>query len=112
MARIVSNRDRGVCALCGLDTRALKLSVGRMRYRYGSDEDWNARFAEAFRHGYTERDRWRARLWDVDHIVPVVEGGGACGLDNLRTLCCPCHRRVTADLARKRAEKRKSESSP
>jgi 5-methylcytosine-specific restriction endonuclease McrA len=39
----------------------------------------------------------------MDHIVPVVEGGGACGLENLRTLCKPCHKRVTAELAGRRA---------
>ena len=37
-------------------------------------------------------------VWDADHIVPVVEGGGECGLDNYRTLCLPCHRKVTAQL--------------
>lgn len=39
-----------------------------------------------------------SRDWEVDHIVPVVEGGGECGMDNLRTLCVPCHRQVTREL--------------
>lgn len=30
-------------------------------------------------------------LWDADHMVPVSEGGGCCGLDNIATLCVPCH---------------------
>lgn len=45
-------------------------------------------------------------LWEADHIVPVVEGGGACGLDGLRTLCRQCHvaetRKLRARLARDR----------
>jgi len=41
--------------------------------------------------------------WQADHIVPVIEGGGSCGLDNLRTLCTDCHRQATAKLAAKRA---------
>jgi 5-methylcytosine-specific restriction endonuclease McrA len=41
--------------------------------------------------------------WDADHIVPVIEGGGECGLSNLRTLCRDCHKRVTAELAKRRA---------
>jgi len=50
------------------------------------------------RHG--ERDA----LWEADHIVPVCEGGGACGLDNLRTLCWQCHAGETARLhSRRRA---------
>ena len=41
----------------------------------------------------------------MDHIVPVVHGGGgACGLDNLRTLCRACHHRATARLAGVRAK--------
>ncbi len=45
--------------------------------------------------------------WDMDHIVPVIEGGGSCGLDNLRTLCREHHREVTAALATRRAQARK-----
>jgi 5-methylcytosine-specific restriction endonuclease McrA len=48
----------------------------------------------------------RTTAWDADHIVPVVEGGGLCGLDNYRTLCHPCHKKVTADLAARLARKR------
>lgn len=40
----------------------------------------------------------RRTLWDADHIVPVVEGGGECDLSNIRTLCLRCHREVTAAL--------------
>ena len=35
-------------------------------------------------------------LWEMDHRIPVVEGGGACDLGNLRSLCRACHRRETA----------------
>jgi hypothetical protein len=44
-------------------------------------------------------------LWEADHIVPVVHGGGgSCGLENLRTLCRACHHRATALLAGVRAK--------
>ncbi len=39
--------------------------------------------------------------WEVDHVVPVVEGGGECGLDNLRTLCRPARRPRWRDAAPK-----------
>ncbi len=29
--------------------------------------------------------------WHADHVIPVYKGGGMCQLDNLRTLCVPCH---------------------
>jgi 5-methylcytosine-specific restriction protein A len=44
------------------------------------------------------RARGSGHLWQADHIVPVVEGGGACGLDNYRTLCTACHKAETAAL--------------
>ena len=40
----------------------------------------------------------RRSLWDADHILPVAEGGGECDLENIRTLCLICHRRVTQEL--------------
>ena len=48
------------------------------------------------------RDRYekRARLpFDVDHVVPVVEGGGLCGPEGLATLCRPCHDVRTRELS-------------
>ena len=50
--------------------------------------------------------RAKRRLWELDHITPVVEGGADCGLDNLRTLCWSCHKQETAALAGRRAARR------
>lgn len=44
----------------------------------------------------------RRTLWDADHIVPVVEGGGECDLSNIRTLCVNCHRAATLALRERR----------
>jgi hypothetical protein len=77
-------RDRGVCALCGLDTEALRRARRKLDYaaRRRFEKDWGS----------------RNHLWDADHIVAVAEGGGECDLSNMRTLCLKCHRQVTADL--------------
>ena len=45
-------------------------------------------------------------LWEADHIVPVVEGGGACDLSNIRTLCLLCHREATRQLRERLAARR------
>jgi len=85
-------RDRGVCAICRIDTHAAYAELKRSR--------------GAFR--LKLLDRWglkrisRKTLWDADHIVPVVEGGGECDLANIRTLCLVCHRRVTIELRNRR----------
>jgi 5-methylcytosine-specific restriction endonuclease McrA len=81
-------RDAGVCAKCGVDTMALRRDMRRLDYaaRRKFLRDW----------GLSEGSR--KSLWDADHIVPVVEGGGQCDLANMRTLCLKCHREATAAL--------------
>lgn len=82
-------RDRGVCALCHTDTlaeyAALRRSRGQRRMQLL--QMWGIRSIRA-----------RKTLWDADHILPVAEGGGECDLQNLRTLCLPCHQEATAAL--------------
>jgi 5-methylcytosine-specific restriction enzyme A len=48
------------------------------------------------------RRRWRAERprWEADHILPVADGGGECGLENYRLLCRACHTAVTAQWRR------------
>jgi 5-methylcytosine-specific restriction protein A len=88
----VLDRDAGVCAKCGVDTVALRRDLRRLDYaaRRKFLKDW----------GLSEYSR--KSLWDADHIVPVVEGGGQCDLANMRTLCLKCHRDATAALRTRR----------
>ena len=84
----VFQRDRGVCAMCRTDTHAAYFDLKRSRGR----------------HKLKLLARWRLKrlnrktLWDADHILPVVEGGGECDLENIRTLCLLCHRQQTLEL--------------
>lgn len=60
------------------------------------------------------RDKWTCQLcggkgYDCDHIVPVAEGGGCCGVDNLRILCGKCHGAETGKL-RKRLNEQKRDA--
>ena len=84
----VFERDRGVCARCGVDTEALRLARRKLDYRARRefDRQWGA----------------RRQLWDADHILPVVKGGGECDLANMRTLCLLCHKVVTSQLRQER----------
>ncbi len=82
----VFQRDRGICASCGIDCvaqyRHLKRLRGTARKKARTDWGWSG----------------RKTLWDADHIIPVAEGGGECDLSNMRTLCLKCHRTHTAEL--------------
>jgi 5-methylcytosine-specific restriction endonuclease McrA len=95
--RWVRVRDKGVCASCGLDTaklkKQLKVSVGEEKRE----------LEERLRsQGFNPHKE----LWECDHILPVVEGGGHCTISNLRTLCIPCHKAETKALrARMKAKK-------
>lgn len=97
-AEQVHARDRGVCATCARDCDALFRKV-----RVVKRSERARRMAEL---GLPVHLLRRRRYWDVDHIQPVVEGGGSCGLENLRTLCWECHRRETRELSRRRAKVR------
>jgi 5-methylcytosine-specific restriction protein A len=89
----VLERDRGVCAGCGIDCLNAERQLKRLR---GA-----ARLKALL--GWGLRAGSRKSLWDADHVVPVVEGGGECDLNNLRTLCLKCHRAATAELRKRRS---------
>ena len=81
-------RDKGICALCSVDTVAAYIALKRSR---------GAAKVRLLQHWGLKTIN-RRTLWDADHIVPVVEGGGACDLSNIRTLCLLCHREATKQL--------------
>lgn len=160
------NRDKGICAHCGIDTvreltRILSswlnwVTVEKMRdkagktfgYAFKDPNNWfncvaiSHHHAKRSRHyGHTswastglgdktlrglcvqigwahlntagsrclcklcqEAKVWqlprRSTLWDADHIVPVADGGGECGLENYQTLCIQCHNKKSAKQRR------------
>lgn len=43
----------------------------------------------------------------LDHVKPVSDGGGSCGLENYRLLCPKCHTGITSTFNRDRAARRR-----
>jgi 5-methylcytosine-specific restriction protein A len=83
----VWKRDAGRCRICGFDVRS-------------AEREWKrTKPATANR---VARRKWRAARprWEADHIVPVADGGGECGLENYRLLCRGCHVAVTSQWRR------------
>ena len=113
----VYDRDKGICALCRLDTDAVEKTARvaiKKWYRRERAAGRPALWRGGVRmnvppHGSVYVDTSRS-LWQADHIVPVAEGGGACGLDNYRTLCVWCHPKETGKL-RRRLNARKRETT-
>lgn len=112
----VYDRDQGVCANCGTDTQRFKKLLRewpRVSYHFKSKalDALAEQFALA---GISTRRKIGSysrfgHTWEMNHITPVADGGGLCGLENLETLCLPCHRKETAAQAASRAAKARLE---
>lgn len=115
--KAVFARDKGVCALCLLDTEEARHGLQRARHAayalpLRSLEYTAARLAceaeerkwlERGFHGISTAGDW----WQGHHVKAVVDGGNH-SLDNLITVCTPCHKAATASLANRRASDRKT----
>lgn len=129
--RRVYERDGGICALCKVNTEGAKAEgialLGRL-FAQRTSIEWRGYFANSGP-SLIKKDQshpeWLAHCakyrlkpdhnpyrapWHADHRIPVVEGGGECGLDNLRTLCIPCHQDVTRKLRKRIAQRKKGSS--
>lgn len=131
---MVRERDRGVCAACGLDTERLRnllvpswpvvlRAFCAERRLDASLTTWTPEVMAEWDFLRTKLARWAAKLrvranpvwlrriekqqdlWDADHAVAVEDGGGCCGLDNLQTLCALCHGSKTVAATRARASR-------
>ncbi len=105
----VHNRDKGICAECGDDMKGLRENIALIRQAIEVTYWTYSQMDPFYRLIGLPYGRVGLRLWDVDHIVPVIEGGAKLGLANLRTLCFWCHKLDTAKLAARRAAFRRLE---
>jgi len=101
--KYVFERDRAICAKCGIDTKWLGAKIEEIqslwkRYRPVSVSQYVTDFGPWGIEAYKQ-------FWEADHILPVCEGGGCCGLENYQTLCLKCHKEETAGLSKRRAAK-------
>src|SRR3990172_7369543 len=95
----VHDRDHGVCAICRFDSDKML----RIEQFVWQDSSWvGARDLRIWLKTIGFGETHHHDLWQADHIVPRVLGG-TNALENLRTLCILCHKRVTAELAASRA---------
>lgn len=93
--------ERGVCQLCGIDANALWLRITALHPAERLNALCNANWKLPQSSSALERLLQKPKegdFWQADHIQAVAEGGGSCGLDNLRTLCTPCHKTETDKL--------------
>lgn len=121
LRRAVFRRDRGVCAVCQLDTLRAELDRGAAEHaalrewwrERGIDLDdagkpspgrarepaWRALLEPRARAALTPYGLaewwWRRSLWDAHHTTQVARGGAYAGLGGVVTLCARCHKNET-----------------
>lgn len=101
----VFERDRGICAICGIDTVWLGNKIIEIYEIWRRNDPRNISYSEFWdAYGPWGTDPYK-QLWEAHHIIPVSKGGGCCGLENYQTLCLHCHKEDSANLAKKRARK-------
>jgi 5-methylcytosine-specific restriction endonuclease McrA len=112
-------RDGGICALCGVDAdrmdaalealqrdllHPMLMSIHPMIVQSFRAEGWT-NIKTRGRGSYPDAIAFTS-CWEAHHVTSVIEGGGECGLENYKTLCFVCHKKVSAQQARARAEAR------
>ena len=101
MNRKVWKRDRGRCQICGIHCGALEALMRAVRHKPELLEKLTSAIPWI-------TGKYMTNFYQFDHIVPVVEGGGALGTANLRVLCTGCHKQETRALAARRAALRRT----
>lgn len=123
----LEQRSKGRCELCSFPLKMLRQmhsdfwSIAHSLNQDDPDailimeeiqgQGWGWCFKQWHSRSY---DRWewavRQHFEEIDHIVPLIEGGGTCPT-NLRLLCLPCHQKETKALAGRRAKSKKGQLS-
>lgn len=112
----VKLRDKGICQLCKGDISAtcaeyqkrLKLIVREVPVPYDAVE--NVRLYNKY---LSAREALinSSPYPEYDHVIPFSKGGKTI-LENMRTLCSICHKKVTKEFAAERAREKRLAKQP
>ena len=118
-------RDHGICSECGVHAQQMNDALNRLKddllhpllmtihpmiITTLRSEGWSN--VKARGHGSYPDAIDFTSCWEAHHIQSVEQGGGQCGLENYRTLCCVCHKRESARQAKARARSRRTKRNP
>lgn len=102
----VRKRESDKCQRCGRNVAEAKATWDKRIKSHGAPaKDQLKRELALLGHG---RGKW----WEVDHAIPVCEGGGLCSIENLRLLCGKCHQEVTSQLTKRNSTRKRKAKRP
>lgn len=97
-------RDNGICADCRINTEELDGALRELLWKLKSKYCYSG---EGLR--FLRLNGSMGLFWNIlrqcglgcefkttetfHHVIPVEQGGGCCGMDNLVTLCVRCHKK-------------------
>ncbi|MXZ29814.1 MAG: HNH endonuclease [Acidimicrobiia bacterium] len=85
------------------------MAAAKRRRPWYEDPDWRELRASVLRSDYDRCRKCGSQdELEVDHIVPIADGGDPWDSDNLQTLCRRCHRAKTGAEASGRAARRRA----
>ncbi len=96
----IENEKKGLCRVCGKPIKKpfRKYCSNKCSIEYSKCfKTWGSLREQAL-----ERDNYRcvecevkSKYLEVDHIKAIINGGDMWDINNLRTLCYPCHKKKT-----------------
>lgn len=98
----IFRRDNGICEACGCDTKKIERVIG-----FADCVSYGSGWSVFVRLGFNLHQS----LWEADHVVEVCNGGET-HLDNMQTLCVPCHKQKTRKMHADRARARRGKQPP
>jgi 5-methylcytosine-specific restriction endonuclease McrA len=89
----LEKRDKGICVSCGCDTARLERILRHAQY--DANKNWSRDITRTVSEIIKQMGFNASRsYWEADHIQEVIRGGQN-RLENLQTLCVPCHKAKT-----------------
>lgn len=107
--RIVFARDKGVCALCHVDTEGVRVELKAMQEAMNPEEFVQFRAAWLTALGFPLANK---SLWRADHYPIPFGFEGSDALTNLRTLCVRCDKAHTGSQAGMMAKVARLKANP